>query len=48
MKLKTLTIIAAICLGIGTVHAQISKTITYQGVLTDSSGARVTGTVKAV
>ena len=44
MKLKTLTIIAAICLGIGTVHAQITKQIAYQGVLKDGTG-NVTGTV---
>ena len=45
MKIKTLTLVAAFCLGIGTVHAEIAKTITYQGVLTDASGARITGTV---
>ncbi len=45
MKITTLTLVAALCLGIGTGYSQISKTITYQGVLKDASGARVTGTV---
>ena len=30
---------------IGSANSQISKTITYQGVLTDASDARITGTV---
>ena len=44
MKLKALTIIAAICLGIGTAHAAITKQIAYQGVLKDGTG-NYTGTV---
>jgi hypothetical protein len=44
MKLKTLTIIAAICLGIGTAHAQITKQFAYQGVLKDGTG-NYSGTV---
>jgi hypothetical protein len=44
MKLKTLTIIAAICLGVGTAHAAITKQIAYQGVLKDGTG-NYTGSV---
>ena len=44
MKLKALTIIAAICLGVGTAHAAITKQIAYQGVLKDGTG-NYTGTV---
>ena len=44
MKLKTFTIITAICLGIGTAHAAITKQIAYQGVLKDGTG-NYTGTV---
>ena len=44
MKLKTLTIIAAICLGIGTADAQITKQFAFQGVLKDGTG-NFTGTV---
>ena len=45
MHLRTLTVIAAICLGLSSVHAQIPKQITYQGVLKDASGVKITGTV---
>ena len=45
MKIKKLTLIAALCFGVGTAHAQIAKTITYQGVLKDASGTKITGTV---
>jgi hypothetical protein len=44
MKIEILTFVAAFCLGISTVHSQITKTISYQGVLKDASGRRVTGT----
>jgi hypothetical protein len=45
MKITTFTLIAALCFGGVTAHSQISRTITYQGVLKDASGARVTATV---
>ncbi|HCN06990.1 MAG TPA: hypothetical protein DIT01_03585, partial [Lentisphaeria bacterium] len=45
MKIKKFTLVVVFCLGIGTVHAQIARTITYQGVLKDASGTRITGTV---
>ena len=45
MHLRSLTVIAAICLGLCSVHAHIPKQITYQGVLKDASGVKITGTV---
>ena len=48
MKFSTHVNAAIICIGLiigGLAQGQIAKTITYQGILKDASGTRVTGTV---